>query len=520
MSSFLPNFLCSPGPLRKPACRQYLGRVGRGTKQVLTNSGLDRRAAGYYSTPSFVAEFMTRELLALAPHAQSVFDPCVGKEEFIAPFLARGIAAEGFDIETFAHHYRCTFQKADFLESYCRFQAARDQSSEASSPAARLLPHDLLIANPPYNCHEAGYVRDNKQQLSAAFAEVGVANTFAMFAAAMIDMARDGAYIGLLTCDSFLTTRMHAPLRRKILSQCALHLVALCPTDLFRSQGADVRTCLIILQKGAAHQPHRVQVANRPRDSALFQEILAARKFQKVKLADLLLDGDRDASEFVIGCPADIKRLFHRNRLGDVFECATGISTGDDRRYLSSRRAPPHTVPFLKNPGSQRFRCDADTFIDANFLEISRKVPNFIVRNQHLLFREGISCSSMGVAFGATYMPAGSLFGVNANIFPAGRDIWWLLAYLNSTLVTYFVRGVLLRTNMITSGYVSRIPIVEFTAQERRRLAAIARSAFESDGAVGDHIARIDSIVFEAAGICTDSRKIVEHYCSDLVRFT
>lgn len=489
--------------------------MGRGTKTVLTDSGLDRRVAGYYSTPDFVAEFLAAQLLKLAPDARRVFDPCVGKEELLAPYIERGLECNGFDIEDFAAHhqykYGCRFERVDFLKYYAEWQSSRHPTS---------LPHDLLVANPPYNCHEADYVRVNKKRLVGAFPDVGVGNTFAMFMAALIDMAADGAFIGLLTFDSFLTARMHAPLRRRILSQCAVHLVALCPTDLFHQQNADVRTSLVILQKGKNHQPPQVKTANRPSDTLLFRKQLAAGRFVSESLADLTL-GENDHLQFIIGCPPDVKALFAGARLGDVFECVTGISTGNDARYLSARRRAPFTVPFYKNPGRQRFRYHGAQYIDADFLEISRRVPNFIVRNQHLLFKEGVSCSSMGVSFAATYLPAGTLFGVNANIFPQSDDIWWLLAYLNSTLVTYLVRGVLLRTNMITSGYVSRIPLIAFSSAEKRRLSAVARRAFES----GSHpfeseLAEIDDIVFAAAALSARSRTLIGNFCSDLLRTT
>lgn len=487
--------------------------MGRGTKTVLTESGLDRRAAGYYSTPDFVAQFLAARLLELAPDARRVFDPCVGKEELLVPYIERGLICDGYDIEDFsAHHqYECSVERKDFLKYYATWK-----DSEQRTP----LPHDLLVANPPYNCHEADYVRANKKHLSSTFPDVGVGNTFAMFVAALIDMAADRAFIGLLTFDSFLTARMHAPLRRRILSQCAVHLVVLCPTDLFHQQNADVRTCLVILQKGNQHQPPVVATANRPANTSLFKKQLLAARFGNVPLTDLTL-GDNDHLQFVIGCPPDVKALFAGPRLGDVFSCATGISTGNDARYLSQRRRAPFTVPFYKNPGRQRFRYQGTQYIDADFLEISRRVPNFIVRNQHLLFREGISCSSMGVSFAATYLPEGALFGVNANIFPESDDIWWLLSYLNSTLVTYLVRGVLLRTNMITSGYVSRIPLLSLKASQKRRLSEIARRAFES----GSHpfnaeIAAIDDVVFSAAGISAGSREFIQRFCADLLRAT
>lgn len=485
--------------------------MGRGSKTIITSSGVDRRAAGYYSTPDFVAEFLSAFLLKLRPDARTVCDPCVGNEELLVPFADKGLVAQGFDVVRHKTDYGCGFEQKDFLKYYCRWQQDANRKS---------LPFDLWVANPPYNCHEADYVRTHKQLLKTAFDDVGVANTFAMFISAIIEMAQEGACIGILTYDSFLTTRMHAPLRRKILNSCNVHLLALCPTDLFRGQGADVRSCLIVLSKGTGHQAN-VKIANRPLSKDDFAKRLAADAFTAVPLPQLLLSGDKDLHEFVVDCPADVKALFQSKRLGELFACVTGISTGNDRRYLCATAKPPYTVPFYKNPGSRRFRCQHDLYIDADFLQIADRVPNFIVRNRHLLFREGISCSSMGVSFGAAYMPPGGVFGVNANVFCEQADLYWLLAYLNSSLVTYFVRGVLLRTNMITSGYVSRIPVISLSAANRRRLSQISRRAVSDlTRDSRSYVRQIDEIVFTASGISKASQTHIAEFCAELVRRT
>jgi hypothetical protein len=91
----------------------------------------------------------------------------------------------------------------------------------------------------------------------------------------------------------------------------------------------------------------------------------------------------------------------------------------------------------------------------------------------------GITCSSMGVPFSAAYLPPDSTYGVNANIVADDSNAWWLLAYLNSHLVTFFVRGVLNRSNMVTAGYVSRIPVPHLSSAVKQELADIAHTAYE-----------------------------------------
>ena len=201
--------------------------MGRHIKHVLTGDGMDRRVSGYYSTPKFIAQFLFEELFAINPAGASVFDPCVGREELLEPFIEAGVSAQGFDNRRYLQQYGCAFSELDFLDFY-RQQLARN---------IKALPFDFFVANPPYNCHETDYVRENKIWLRKTFADVGVANMYSMFIAAMIDLAKDGALIGLLSFDSFLTAGLHCELRKKILATCQIHTLILCPTDLFLDQG-------------------------------------------------------------------------------------------------------------------------------------------------------------------------------------------------------------------------------------------------------------------------------------------
>lgn len=488
--------------------------MGRHAKSVLLaeEESIDRREKGYYSTPAFIADYLTGALLerSLDPvdhHGKTALDPCTGKEELAGGLIDAGVAVDSFDIEDYGWHHRSSFRKQDFLEFYIAHKG-------------RQLDYDFYIANPPYNCHESSYIRERREELRRAFPDTGAGNMYSMFLAAMIDLARDGALIATITFDSFLTGGAHEGLREKILEQCSLHELILCPRDLFLKQKAEVRTCLLLLQKGRRYQGV-VRVADRPKDTGTFEKQLGSRRIASAPLASIVLE--RDRKQLLPGCPEEIFNLFENPRLGEVFSCITGISTGNDRLYLSAERKPGFSIPFYKNPGSRRFFTEPDGYLPDDFLAIEKRVSNFMVRNKALLFKEGITCSSMGIPFSACYLPPGSTYGVNPNIIAPNADIWWLIAYLNSSLVTYIVRAVLLRTNMITSGYVSRIPLIELAAAKKRRLEELARSGFETGPGKTDTTALIeavDTIVFEAAGLSPETVAAIRAFCLDPIALT
>ncbi|MBS9921626.1 N-6 DNA methylase [Vibrio alginolyticus] len=492
--------------------------MARKQKKVIIESGQDRRDTGYYSTPNFVSEYIFKRLYELKPTGTKVFDTCVGKGELSQPFVQNKMNVTGVDIIDHSCDKLSAFYCCDFVELYKGFKEG-DSNSEINYESI-----DFFIANPPYNCHEVDYIKDNKANLKKLFDDVGVHNMYSMFVSAMIDMAPKGAFLGLITLDSFLTSKAHKDLRRKILNNCRVHDVILCPTDLFLEQGADVRTCILILEKDCQGNSELVRVMNRCDNKEEFENKLRTELTELQHIDSIILSNSIDNDEFLIGVPSDIKNIFNEKRISERFDCVTGISTGNDKKYIRSVPEEGFTVPFYKNPGSKKFYCKESGYIIDHFIEENNNVKNFMVRNIPLVFKPGITCSSMGVEFSACYLPANSTFGVNANIICDENDIGWLLAYLNSNLVKYIVRGVLIRTNMVTSGYVSRIPVPEFNSVQKNELSVMARKAYSESKKLGKPdgltLNCINELVYNSCKISKNTQNKINHFCENIVKLT
>lgn len=490
--------------------------MGRFRKIVLTDEGIDRRDTGYYSTPDFVGKFITEKMIEINPSGSKLLDPCVGKEELISSFLKMNVKIDSFDINKYKSSYSSNFKQQDFFDFFIQSKSNIFFNNSIE------LPYDYYIANPPYNCHESDSLKSNKDSYDKYFDEVGTYNTYSMFMYSLIEMAKEGAVLGFITLDSFLTANYHKGLRNYILKTCSIHYLVLCPTDLFLNQGADVRTCIIILQKGKKYQK-KINILPREVNTNLFIEKLRRNEFRLVDYDEIYLNHSVDNKEFLIDCPVEVKNLFSScSRLSEKFNCVTGISTGNDKKYLSKVKDSMYNIPFFKNPGKRRFFMEPDAYLYKDFIAESNKVKNFIVRNKQFLFKEGIACSSMGVPFTACYLPENSTYGVNANIFTSQKeDIWWLLSYLNSSLVTFLVRGILIRSNMITSGYVSRIPILNFSNKAKSRLSEFGFKAYSEkvDSNRSDSfISIIDEIIYEEGGIGQKTKDVVNEFKQDLLK--
>ena len=462
--------------------------MARKIKTIMEN-GIDKREVGYYSTPSFVAKYLTHEMLSINPNGASVLDPAVGREELLEEFYKAGKTIDSYDIIKHCEYRMSNFCQRNFIEVYADFVNNNFFSTEASH-------YDYMIANPPYNCHEINYIKENKKWLNCLF-PVGAYNMYSIFLSAMISMAKDGCLIGVVISDSFLTSNYHSKLREQILSTCSIHQIILCPTDLFWSQHADVRTCIMILQKGKKYQSN-VLISNRPNSISEFKDILLNHALKDVSIDSLLLKCNKVSNQILIDVNQEIVGLFHRYpSLGELYKCVTCISTGNDSRYLSIEKKEGYSIPFYKNPASRKFVSKEDAFLVDDYLEVHNSDKNFIVRNRGLLFNEGIACSSMGLPFSAVYLPSDAVTGVNPTIYPPKEDINWLLSYLNSSLVTYLIRGVLIRSNMVTSGYVSCLPVLDFNEVEKKALGDIAQLARDKKVDSAQAIEDIDKLVFQ-----------------------
>ena len=267
-----------------------------------------------------------------------------------------------------------------------------------------------------------------------------------------------------------------------------------------------------------------INLQNRSKNTIDFEKKLLKNQKNQVDFSNFILKNQKDNFEFITDISPSIIDLFKHKRINDLFNCVTGISTGNDKKYLSPVPTLDKSIPFFKNPGNKKFFCIENAYLINHFLEERKNIKNFMVRNIPLMGKDGITCSSMGVEFSACYLPKNSTFGVNPTIFcPNEDDIWWLLAYLNSDLVKYFIRGILIRTNMVTSGYVSRVPVLPFEDHDKIMLKKYAKKAYEkakNNESISTEINQINELVFKNSKLDKNDIFGITDFCKDIIRRT
>ena len=105
--------------------------MARKIKTIMEN-GIDKREVGYYSTPSFVAKYLTHEMLSINPNGASVLDPAVGREELLEEFYKAGKTIDSYDIIKHCEYRMSNFCQRNFIEVYADFVNNNFFSTEAS----------------------------------------------------------------------------------------------------------------------------------------------------------------------------------------------------------------------------------------------------------------------------------------------------------------------------------------------------------------------------------------------------
>lgn len=425
------------------------------------------RVNGFYETPLATVEYICNKILPYYKKGKKILDPAVGDGVFLFALSRAGVDKNdlyGFDIDK---------QKVIKLKRF--FPNVRLFDATNSFPEK----YDFIVGNPPYNGDESHFVRENRKRLKEIFKEIDAKNMFSMISYQAISSLNPEGVFSMIISDSFLTNIYYKKFRIFLLRNTEIIELLLAPWKLFHGRSADVRTCIITAKKKAENKivlqlegdDNKVTLIDRVKNE---EEYLKPRKKEIVTQKDFFTYPE---VTFLIGVPSQIRNIYLNSkvRLGDIAQGGTGISTGNDKLFLKKKQeviGNRSWVAYFKNGARAAYYYEPQYFIEKDYKKNALSSKNYLIRNEKFFFKEGISCSSVGIRFSASYMPSNSLFGVNTNFFFDDKDtLFYCLGFLNSKVAWYFARKVLIRTNNISSNYLKKMPYKEPILTEKRKIA-------------------------------------------------
>ncbi|MFX0149920.1 MAG: Eco57I restriction-modification methylase domain-containing protein [Candidatus Hodarchaeota archaeon] len=470
-----------------------------------------KRQNGIYHTPYTTALHMVNIILPFITQNTKILDPAAGEGVFIKILIDHGvdpakITAHDIDEEKILSLSKLGVNaelKDTLLDDYER--------------------KDIIIGNPPYKSRRnSTYIKENRRKLKERYSFIGLYNLYSLFIVNAIQNLNDKGVICLIVEDGFLTNRYYYRLRKFILDNCKILEIKLAPRRLFHQSRADVRTAIVTLQKiklsTYLEYNHKIRLIDRLLGEEEYENPPRVQMIPQIdfrKMPDL---------KFFVGIPTCIIELIQNSKItfGDFAKGGTGISTGNDKKYLKSAREvenDPKWVGFYKSGQRTPYYYQTPFYIEKDYQKNASNDPkNFLVRNKQFFFNEGITCSSVGRKFSAAYMPPGNLFGVNANFFFKSQDdLFFALGFLNSKITQYFARKVVNRSNIVATSFIKEIPFIQPSVQQKEKVISLVKTIVTS--LMKDPNYKFSSIQNQIDEIFFKVYKIKEYDRSEIVDF-
>lgn len=485
--------------------------------RIFTQEQLGKdRVNGFYETPLKTVEYICNKILPHYKKGKKILDPAVGDGIFLYALCQAGVDKKdlhGFDIDE---------QKVKKLQEIY----PNVKLFDATNPFPEKF--DFIVGNPPYNGDESHYVRDNRERLKKLFKEIDAKNTYSMIAYQAIKSLNYGGIFSMILSDSFLTNNYYKDFRLFLLRDTELKELLLAPWKLFHGRAADVRTCILTVVKKndtdiifqIKNGDNEVRLIDRLKNE---EEYLNPQRLEIIKQKEFYKYPN---TAFLVGLSSQIRNLYLNTdkRLGDIVEGGTGISTGNDKKFLKRKSEVinnPNWVPYYKNGARQAYWYIPEYYIEKDYKRYSSTINNYLIRNEKFFFKEGISCSSVGVRFSSAYMPSGGLFGVNANFFFKDKDtLFYTLGLLNSKISWYFARKVLIRTNNISANYLRQLPYKEPKIKEKNAISETVQKISkelkkDSDYSYEGIQKELDMKFYEIFSLSKQTIKEIEYFCKN-----
>lgn len=480
----------------------------------------------YYTNDNEITDYMVK-MLDLKP-GDRVFEPCGGAGAFIDAILRNGnfLQIDTCDInpaavkelhEKYGSNESISIKQADTL-----FDEEFDRM--ASSPL-----YDKIIGNPPYGAWQD---YDRRAELKKKYPGLYVKETYTLFLYRCLSLLRDGGKLSFIIPDTFMFLHMHEYLRRFILENTRIDEILIFPSRLFPEVSFGYSNLCIMTLTKCCDESALNNVA------CIYKGFQQAAEFHgpfnlphissfHLKQSDIL---HVESSTFILSNDL-VSRIVNSKlgRLGDIANCATGIYTGDNKRFIkkaaeTTRNGKGYAVVeqmlirnnwdslqpieeadcfilFAKGASKTKYvQLEDEWYIDWGVKAHAHYKNNKKARfqNSEYYFKKGIGIPMVKSKVVKAFLMSNRVFDQSiVGIFPLKeKDVMPLLGILNSELVNQLIHAINPTANN-SSNYLKRIPIPSIKGEWIARLSDLV-CKMVSNPNNDDVQAEINKIVFNA----------------------
>jgi type I restriction-modification system DNA methylase subunit len=391
---------------------------------------------------------------------------------------------------------------------------------------------DCVIGNPPY-IFIVGMEKNQKDYFAKNYATWAYRfDVYGAFLEKGVGILRDSGTLGFIVPHTLLTNDSFKTLRKLLLEKTTVEKIVDIGPGVFES--ARNETMILVVSKARTKITHEfafVKTSAKEFDPAAAGSQVKQRDLLEVPGQPLVPPGDPVTQRLI----TKLQRL--ETHFGDFFRVNQGLRTGDNQKFLSTKRT--HTLHRLAVGGKhvKRYWCHASLYVlyDPKQLDAPRDEANY-TSPEKIIVQE-VRNITLPRRIVASYddrqrycLQSTNTVNWNAGV-PKTFSMKYALGILNSTLLNWYFRSKFRGNNHIASNQLASLPLcvpakqhahdiherivmlvdrmLEFNKRRHSgKLAPSELDRLEREIAATD--SEIDSLVYELYGITDKERKIIE----------
>lgn len=346
--------------------------------------------------------------------------------------------------------------------------------------------YDIVLMNPPY-LDKREYGPELKQFLKTYYPH-SRGNLYGAFLQRMVEFCRPGGRWAAITPQSWLYLKSYTKLRRFMIEENSLELMIHFGFGVF-AETVDTAAMIGKRTPQANWNLLCVDLFDWEDKNRALETYLETNQggFYTISKSELTAIPDY---EFCYKFSPRIRALFRYHRsLDAIANIALGMKTSDNKRFLRYwwEVRKPHTpsrpqdcwIPYEKETSGYPFYRAPRYVVDWSPEAVSYYQTHYSAQlpNRKYWFAEGITfgmLSSRG--FAAKYLPPGHMTDMASNlVIPHnGKDIWFILGFLNSRLAGYLLHNLNPSINFQVRD-IARLPLCDIDTATYKYISSLVQ---------------------------------------------